>query len=260
MILSKQDGNVAWELSELLAAGRRARAFNNATIEGLDTRVPAGVETMHWEQIGQETLEKALREEQEAQAMIAENADSVDGADEPAEEVPSAFDVESELQTRYEEGIAEGKRIATEAQQAEREAGERLTAALAQQFAELPALWPIVTDLSLDIARAVCLRSLTLDPSFFKDYVVRALESAELPKDLPIEIRVSQNTVALIDQELLSTQFPEQNFSISVGGELNDGDISIAYDQVTVDRLLEREFEQLREQLIAQFPDKNRPI
>jgi len=27
-----------------------------------------------------------------------------------------------------------------------------------------------------------------------------------------------------------------------------------------VDRLLEREFEQLREQLIAQFPDQNRPV
>lgn len=260
MILSKQDGNVAWELNELLAADRRARAFNNATIEGLDTQMPPGFEAVHWEQIGKEALEKALLAEQEAQSDLAENTDVADTVHEEAADTPAPFDLEAELQARYEEGLADGQRIATEGQQAEQEADERIITLLEKRFDELPPVWPTITDLALDIAQTVCLRSLSVDPAFFKEYVVRALESAELPKDLPIEIRVSQSAASLFDQEALSSRFPEQNFSISVGAELDDGDISIAYDQITVDRLLEREFEQLREQLIAQFPDQNRSV
>ena len=260
MILSKQDGNVAWELNELLAADRRARAFNEATIQGLDSGVTSGFETMHWEQIGRETLEKSMAAEQEAQSALAENPASSEVDDEEVADTPAPFDFEAELQIRYEEGIEEGKRIATEGQQSAQETGDRFMEALANRFAELPALWPIITDLALDIANTVCLRSLSIEPAVFKDYVLRALESADLPKDLPIEIRLSKGTASMVDQEVLSTRFPDRPISISVSEELEDGDISIAYDQITVDRLLEREFEQLREQLIAQFPNKNRPV
>ena len=48
----------------------------------------------------------------------------------------------------------------------------------------------------------------------------------------------------------------EQPVSLGVDPELADGDISIHYDQVVIDRVLEREFAQLREQLVAQFPDQ----
>jgi flagellar biosynthesis/type III secretory pathway protein FliH len=44
--------------------------------------------------------------------------------------------------------------------------------------------------------------------------------------------------------------------SLQADEKLSDGDITIQYDQVTIDRLLEREFAQLREQLVAQFPDQ----
>ena len=37
--------------------------------------------------------------------------------------------------------------------------------------------------------------------------------------------------------------------------DLKDGDISVQYDHLVIDRLLECEFGQLREQLVAQFPD-----
>ena len=48
----------------------------------------------------------------------------------------------------------------------------------------------------------------------------------------------------------------DQPVSLGVDPELSDGDISIHYDQVVIDRVLEREFAQLREQLVAQFPDQ----
>jgi len=259
MTLSKHDGNVAWELNELLAADRRARAFSESTVEGRDGGSP-GFETMHWEQIGKETLEKALLAEQAAQASLSENTDSETAGEEEAAETPAPFDLEAELQARYEEGIEEGKRLSEASQQSQQAMQERLIEALAQHFAALPAVWPIITDLALDIANTVCLQSLKQDPDLFKAYVLLALESAELPRDLPIEVRLSEGTASLVDQDMLTAKFPEQAFTIVADAKLADGDISIAYDQVTVDRLLEREFEQLREQLIAQFPDQNRPV
>jgi flagellar biosynthesis/type III secretory pathway protein FliH len=258
MTLSKHHENVAWELNELLAADRRARAFNESTVEGRDSHNP-GFEAMHWEQIGKEALERALLAEQAAQSLLSENVDSDSAVAEEAEDTPAAFDLEAELQARYEEGIEEGKRLSEAAQQSHQEIHERLMEALDQQFAALPAIWPIITDLALDIASTACLQSLKLDANLFKSYVLRALESAELPKELPVEIRLSEATASLFDQDELATQFPEQPVTIVADAKLADGDISVAYDQVTVDRLLEREFEQLREQLIAQFPDQNRP-
>ena len=258
MTLSKHDANVAWELNELLAADRRARAFSESTVEGRDGGSP-GFETMHWEQIGKETLEKALLAEQAAQASLSENTDSETTGEEEAAETPAPFDLEAELQARYEDGIEEGKRLSEASQQSQQAMQERLIEALAQHFAALPAVWPIITDLALDIANTVCLQSLKQDPDLFKGYVLHALESAELPRDIPIEVRLSEGTASLVDQDMLTAKFPEQAFTIATDAALADGDISVAYDQVTVDRLLEREFEQLREQLIAQFPDQNRP-
>jgi len=259
MTLSKHDGNVAWELNELLAADRRARAFSESTVEGREGGGP-GFETMHWEQIGAETLEEARLAEQAAQASLSENTDSETAGEEEAVETPAPFDLEAELQARYEEGIEEGKRLSEASQQSQQAMQERLIEALAQHFAALPAVWPIITDLALDIANTVCLQSLKQDPDLFKGYVLHALESAELPRDMPIEVRLSEGTAPLIDQDALASQFPDQAITIVADAKLADGDISIAYDQVTVDRLLEREFEQLREQLIAQFPDQNRPV
>jgi len=258
MTLSKHDGNVAWELNELLAADRRARAFSESTVEGREGGGP-GFETMHWEQIGAETLEEARLAEQAAQASLSENTDSETAGEEEAVETPAPFDLEAELQARYEEGIEEGKRLSEASQQSQQAMQERLIEALAQHFAALPAVWPIITDLALDIANTVCLQSLKQDPDLFKAYVLLALASAELPRDLPIEVRLSEGTASLVDQDMLTAKFPEQAFTIVTDAALADGDISVAYDQVTVDRLLEREFEQLREQLIAQFPDQNRP-
>jgi len=259
MTLSKHDGNVAWELNELLAADRRARAFSESTVEGREGGGP-GFETMHWERIGEETLEEAPLAEQATQAPVTDDPDSDAAVDEDTADSLEPIDMQAELQARYEEGVEEGKRLLEASQQSQQAMHERLVEALAQQFAALPAIWPIITDLALDIANTACLQSLKLDPDLFKSYVLRALESAELPKELPVEIRLSESTAPLIDRDVLASQFPDQAITIVADAKLADGDISIAYDQVTVDRLLEREFEQLREQLIAQFPDQNRPV
>lgn len=260
MTLSERSENVAWELNELLAADRRARAFNEATVDGRESLERTGFKTMHWEQIGNEALERAILAERAAEEALANRTDTTEVATDETAEAPEPVNVEAELQARYEEGIEEGKRLTEAHQQTQRERHDELVEALAKHFATLPAVWPIVTDLALDIANTVCLRSLMFDPDVFQNYVMRALEHAELPDDLPVEIRLSEGTMPLVDADALAAKFPEHTMSVVLDSALTDGDISIVYDQVTVDRLLECEFDQLRDQLLAQFPDRNRPF
>ena len=54
----------------------------------------------------------------------------------------------------------------------------------------------------------------------------------------------------------LEALLADQPISLVISPDLSDGDITIQYEQVAIDRLLEREFAQLREQLVAQFPDQ----
>ena len=123
-------------------------------------------------------------------------------------------------------------------------------------MAALPRVWPVVTDLCLDIAKTVCLQSLRLNENIFRQYLSKALEAVEFPQDVPVEIKVSPAMAELVPLGELEALLVDQPVSLGVDPELSDGDISIHYDQVVIDRVLEREFAQLREQLVAQFPDQ----
>ena len=59
----------------------------------------------------------------------------------------------------------------------------------------------------------------------------------------------------MISEQQLSEALAEQPVSLTVDPDLKDGDISVQYEHLVIDRLLECEFDQLREQLVAQFPD-----
>ena len=120
----------------------------------------------------------------------------------------------------------------------------------------LPRVWPVVTDLSLDIAKTVCLQSLRLNENAFRQYLTMALQEMEFPESVPVDIKVSAAMAELVSLDELAELLSDQPVSLSVDANLSDGDITIQYDHVTIDRLLEREFAQLREQLVAQFPDQ----
>ena len=120
----------------------------------------------------------------------------------------------------------------------------------------LPRVWPVVTDLSLDIAKTACLQSLRIEENAFRQYVMSALQAVEFPESVPVNIKVSPAMAELISLDQLSELLSDHPVSLLVDEELSDGDITIQYDHVTIDRLLEREFAQLREQLVAQFPQQ----
>jgi hypothetical protein len=257
MTLSKANDTVVWELNELLAADRRAKAFSEASVAGELAERSLGFETSRWEK---------LRDQSDADAEAsAEDEQSPEGADEviggemddaSAEEAP--IDVDALLEAKYQEGIAEGIRQSNLENQQREALAERVVEAIQREMAALPRVWPVVTDLSLDIAKTVCLSALQTDEAFFRDYLYRALQQAELPEDIPVEIKVSQAMAAWVPQERLMEMLSDQPVILSIDPALADGDISIQYEHIAIERLLEGEFDQLREQLVAQFPE--RPI
>lgn len=255
MTLSKSNDTVVWELNELLAADRRARAFSKASVAGELAERSLGFETSRWHKLGDDADADA--------EVVAEGELSPEGADElmdgeavdaAPEEAP--VDMDALLEAKYQEGIAEGIRQSNLESQQREALAERVVEAIQREMAQLPRVWPVVTDLSLDIAKTVCLKALQTDENLFRDYLHRALQQAELPEDIPIEIKVSQAMANWVPQEHLTEMLSDQPVILSVDPALADGDISIQYEHIAIERLLEGEFDQLREQLVAQFPER----
>jgi len=59
MTLSKANDTVVWELNELLAADRRARAFSEASIAGEVSGRSLGFEATRWQKLGDESDDDA---------------------------------------------------------------------------------------------------------------------------------------------------------------------------------------------------------
>ena len=254
MILSEADKTVVWELNELLAADRRAKAFSEASIGGEYAKRSTGFEEAHWQTIGSDADMEEVLTETEGPAI-----GEIEGETEVLEddaEVEEVVNVDQLLESRYQEGIAEGIRQSNLESQKREALAERFYEVVQSEMAALPRVWPVVTDLSLDIAKTVCLESLRLNENIFRQYLSKALEAVEFPQDVPVEIKVSPAMAELVPLGELEALLVEQPVSLGVDPELSDGDISIHYDQVVIDRVLEREFAQLREQLVAQFPDQ----
>ena len=151
--------------------------------------------------------------------------------------------------------MAEGIRQSNLESQQREALAERFFDAIQVQMDALPRIWPVVTDLSLDVAKTVCLQSLKVDEQVFREYLNTALENIEFPEGVPVEIKVSSSMAAVLPEQQLSELLADRLVTLTVDPDLKDGDISVQYDHLVIDRLLECEFDQLREQLVAQFPD-----
>ena len=255
MILSEASDTVVWELNELLAADRRAKAFSEASATGDLSERPMGFEEAHWQQIGTET--DADEEESDldsAEESALDDADVAATAETEVEE-EEEIDIDQLLESRFQEGVQEGIRQSNLESQQREALAERFFEAIQAQMDALPRIWPVVTDLSIDIARTVCLQSLNINEQVFRAYLNTALENIEFPEGVPVEIKVSASMAAVLPEEQLSDMLADRPVSVIVDPDLMDGDISVQYDHLVIDRLLECEFDQLREQLVAQFPD-----
>ena len=254
MTLSKVTDTVVWEVNELLAADRRAKAFSKASAAGDLSARQMGFKEAHWQQISSETdADEEKGDLDSAEESASDVADVAATAE--IEEEEEEIDVDQLLQSKFQEGVAEGIRQSNLESQQREALAERFLEAIQTQMDALPSIWPVVTDLSLDIAKTACLQSLRVDEQAFRTYLNTALENIEFPEDVPVEIKVSAAMAAVLHEEQLSEMLAERPVSLTVDSDLKDGDISVQYDHLVIDRLFECEFDQLREQLLAQFPD-----
>ncbi len=255
MTLSKADDTVVWELNELLAADRRAKAFSEASAAGDLSARPMGFEEAHWQKISSETETTDHESDFEsAEEIHLEDAETA-AADEAEGGEREEIDIDQLLEAKFQEGVAEGIRQSNLESQQREALAERFLDAIQVQMDALPRIWPVVTDLSLDVAKTVCLQSLRLNEQVFREYINTALENIEFPEGVPVEIKVSSSMAAVLPEQQLSELLVDLPISLTVDPDLKDGDISVQYDHLVVDRLLDCEFDQLREQLVAQFPD-----
>ena len=256
MTLSKVDNTVVWELNELLAADRRAKAFCEALAAGEISDASPGFEASKWQDLSNDLVEPAEESTDSSEADLATDDSGDKGVEDPVAEEQAAEDIESLLEARYQEGLADGIRQ-TNLESQQREAlSQQVLEAIQRNISELPKIWPVVTDLSLDIAKTVCLGAFRIDHALFREYLHRALKDSDLPQNIPIEIKVSEAMAGWISADALSDMLPEHQLTVTVDSEMSDGDLSITYNHIAIERLLEGEFSQLREQLVAQFPDR----
>ena len=253
--LSKATDTVVWELNELLAADRRAKAFSEASAAGDLSARPMGFEEAHWQQISTDNDTDEEESDLESAEESASDAADVAATGEAEAGEEQEIDIDQLLEAKFQEGVAEGIRQSNLESQQREALAERFFEAIQTQMDALPRIWPVVTDLSLDIAKTVCLQSLKVDEQAFRAYLNTALEHIEFPEGVPVEIKVSAAMAAVLPEEQLSEMLADRPVSLTVNPDLNDGDISVQYDHLVIDRLLECEFDQLREQLVAQFPD-----
>ena len=136
-------------------------------------------------------------------------------------EVEEVVNVDQLLESRYQEGIAEGIRQSNLESQKREALAERFYEVVQSEMAALPRVWPVVTDLSLDIAKTVCLQSLRLNENIFRQYLSKALEAVEFPQDVPVEIKVSPAMAELVPLGELEALLVEQPVSLGVDPELS---------------------------------------
>jgi flagellar biosynthesis/type III secretory pathway protein FliH len=253
MILSDQPGNVVWELNELLAADKRAKAFSKVKAKGDSHAASDEFKVQEWVKIDQHRSLGAADDEPENSSKLADSdcmPTDVDVDVEPE----TRFDLERELADRYDKGYADG-RASADAELRLRDQGlETFRHALETSLSELPPLWPAVTELSLDIANEICKASMHASREIYSAYISSAFEATELPRDVPVNVYISEYARDLLPENFFTSLSEVRDLEIHADPTLDEFDLRLAYGYVSIEKYLQQDIDQLREQLTTQFP------
>ena len=257
MILSDQPGNVVWELNELLAADKRAKAFSKVKAKGDSHAASDEFKVQEWVKIDQHRSLGAADDEPENSSKLADS-DSMSAdvdADVDADAEPETrFDLERELADRYDKGYADG-RASADAELRLRDQGlETFRHALETSLSQLPPLWPAVTELSLDIANEICKASMHASREIYSAYISSAFEATELPRDVPVNVYISEYARDLLPEDFFTSLSEVRDLEIHTDPSLDEFDLRVAYGYVSIEKYLQQDIDQLREQLTTQFP------
>ena len=249
--MSDLPGNVVWELNELLAADKRAKAFSKVKAKGDSSPAADEFKVQEWMKIDQHPNLSVADDELENLPQLADDERIPDDSDVEPE---APFDFEGELADRYDKGYADGK-ASVEAELQVRDQGlEKLRHALEARLSELPPLWPAVTELSLDIAHEICKTSMHGSREIYGEYISSAFEATELPRDVPINVYISEYARNLLPEDFFTSLSAVRDLEIHIDPSLEEFDLRVAYGYVSIEKYLQQDIDQLREQLTTQFP------
>jgi len=250
MILSESSEKVVWELNELLAAQQRARNFSRATLNGeIDAR-PNQFVPQAWDVLAEDSeVDGDATSELETEVLEQDKhaAEYEDSSGE--EELQTA---ETLAEEAYKRGFAEGHTAGVQEELARAQDANRTIDTILSKFDALPPVWSQLVDLSLEVAEVTTLGVLANDSDYVRDFINKTLVKSEIdPKEL-VSIKVSKNIYMLLKEENYELEHDGRKPPIEIDTSLDDLDVTVEYDCVSIERRFSEQLSQVREQLLSQ--------
>lgn len=279
MTLSNPDPNrgaVSWQLTELLAANKRAKSFSSATLADL-SETDGGFEKIAWQQfsdldsiaplapaaatvdnislelglasdeeivptvpsgVEQNKSSQVLEFESEEDAEIFADSEIDEGQELEDEKQLSA---DSDLESRsFLAGLAEGRRLEAEERSLQAENLHRCESVLEDiraKLEEMPPLWSQLGELTSLVAETLVREKLSIDDSLLSRFYKSVIEEACIKEQVPVVVELNGQIEEWFTQSGLTLDFNDR-VTIKVDPSLSIGDIRISFDEVVVEKML----------------------
>ena len=279
MTLSNPDPNrgaVSWQLTELLAANKRAKSFSSATLADL-SETDGGFEKIAWQQfsdldsiaplapaaatIDNISLELGLASDEEIVPTVPSGVEQNKSSqvlefesEEDAEifadsEIDEGQELEDEKQLSADSdlegksflaGLAEGRRLEAEERSLQAENLHRCESVLEDiraKLEEMPPLWSQLGELTSLVAETLVREKLSIDDSLLSRFYKSVIEEACIKEQVPVVVELNGQIEEWFAQSGLTLDFNDR-VTIKVDPSLSIGDIRISFDEVVVEKML----------------------
>lgn len=279
MTLSNPDPNrgaVSWQLTELLAANKRAKSFSSATLADL-SETDGGFEKIAWQQfsdldsiaplapaaatVDNISLELGLASDEEIVPTVPSGVEQNKSSqvlefesEEDAEifadsEVDEGQELEDEKQLSADSdlesksflaGLAEGRRLEAEERSLQAENLHRCESVLEDiraKLEEMPPLWSQLGELTSLVAETLVREKLSIDDSLLSRFYKSVIEEACIKEQVPVVVELNGQIEEWFAQSGLTLDFNDR-VTIKVDPSLSIGDIRISFDEVVVEKML----------------------
>jgi flagellar biosynthesis/type III secretory pathway protein FliH len=290
MILSNPDPNrgaVSWQLTELLAANKRAKSFSSATLADL-SEIDGGFEKIAWQQfadldsiaplappaatidnislelglasddeivptvpsgVEQNKSSKVLEFESEGDAEVFADSEVDEGQEfEDEKQLSADSDLESES---FLAGLAEGRRLEAEERSLQAESLHRCESVLEDiraKLEDMPPLWSQLGELTSIVAETLVREKLSIDDSLLSRFYKSVIEEACIKEQVPVVVELNSQIEDWFAQSGLTLGFSDR-VTIKADPSLSIGDIRISFDEVVVEKMLTSDAELLSQRI-----------
>ena len=269
-------GAVSWQLTELLAANKRAKSFSSATLADL-SETDGGFEKIAWQQfsdldsiaplapaaatVDNISLELGLASDEEIVPTVPSGVEqnkssqvlefeTEEGAeifadpeiDEGQElEDEKQLSADSDLESRsFMAGLVEGRRLEAEERSLQAENLHRCESVLEDiraKLEEMPPLWSQLGELTSLVAETLVREKLSIDDSLLSRFYKSVIEEACIKEQVPVVVELNGQIEEWFAQSGLTLDFNDR-VTIKVDPTLSIGDIRISFDEVAVEKML----------------------